>query len=230
LKYNKTKNTIKLIGYKKIKVPEDELVEFEEHYDQNYKAWKDIVNTHYDRKATTLRIYFPVKDGMVKHHNKILEADEVGELGVEEVHGDCSVIGRKQTKDITGVKGNIIKDGVIYLEVPNKPTHRHDNVYVYDFGVKVVHDHSHGGELKTRDGIDIRAVSCINNHGGPNCSDKFNIHKGRCTFKKNACMDFNGWFTNCVNASPSSFTGVRNFPGSDCDYSMGRGHCWNEVM
>ena len=38
------------------------------------------------------------------------------------------------------------------------------------------------------------------------------------------CMDYNGWFTDCVNGK------VSNFPGSDCDTAMGRGECWNEIM
>ena len=41
---------------------------------------------------------------------------------------------------------------------------------------------------------------------------------------KIARMDYNGWFTDCVNGK------VSNFPGSDCDTAMGRGECWNEIM
>lgn len=37
-------------------------------------------------------------------------------------------------------------------------------------------------------------------------------------------MDYNGWFTDCINSK------VSNFPGSDCDKGIGRGHCWNEFM
>lgn len=37
-------------------------------------------------------------------------------------------------------------------------------------------------------------------------------------------MDYNGWFTDCINSK------VSNFPGSDCDKAVGRGHCWNEIM
>ena len=50
------------------------------------------------------------------------------------------------------------------------------------------------------------------------------LNNGRCTFNPNVCMDYNGWFTDCVNGK------VSNFPGSDCDTAMGRGECWNEIM
>jgi hypothetical protein len=34
--------------------------------------------------------------------------------------------------------------------------------------------------------------SCIQNHGGMNCSDAFGIWGSNCVTKRNKCMDFNG--------------------------------------
>lgn len=72
-------------------------------------------------------------------------------------------------------------------------------------------------------------VPCLRNHGGPNCTIAFNISQGRCTFDPRACMDYNGPFTDCVNAG-GGWARWRNFAGSDCAIAMAMGHCWNEVM
>jgi hypothetical protein len=217
---------VKLIGYKKILVPVEELENFNEHYLQTHAEWKKLKNAHYDPYSGTLRVYFPVEGGLVEHGGRIIEATELGELDVEsEVDGDCSVLGRKQTDNVTGVVGNIIKDGIIYLAEKNRPHHRFDNVYVYDFGEKVIldhHDHSHHSARDSGHG----EKSCMNNHGGPNCSNKFNIHNGRCPRRSDVCVDYNGYWTNCQKGGSR----WKNFPGSDCFTALALGHCWNEVM
>jgi hypothetical protein len=161
---------------------------------------------------------------------EIIEASHLGEFDMEEIHGDCAVLGRKQTEHITGVEGNIIKGGIIYLADRNRPERRVGNVHVYDFGIKVIHDHDHDHDhdgLRTK--RDEGKASCMNNHGGPNCSNKFNIHQGRCPRRSDVCVDYNGRFTNCKKGG-SKWSKWKNFPSSDCAVALGRGHCWNEVM
>ncbi|EEH21797.2 hypothetical protein PABG_04013 [Paracoccidioides brasiliensis Pb03] len=209
-----------LIGFKKVKVPEHELNDLNQHYRSNPKEWGKLSNYFYDPPTGTFRIYFPVEGALVSHGGKHYEANHLGELDLQEIHGDCSVLGRKQTSHVTGVEGNIIKDGIIYLENAPKPHAQYGNTFVYDFGVKVILDHDHG-RFQKRDG----KKACMNNHGGPNCSNKYNIH-GKCSRRSDTCMDYNGWFSDCKKNGPT----WRNFPGSDCDKALGRGHCWNEVM
>ncbi|PGH36681.1 hypothetical protein GX50_00543 [[Emmonsia] crescens] len=221
LEYQLPNNTIKLIGFKKVKVPEHELGDLNQHYKNNPQEWGKLNNYFYDPASGTFRIYFPVEGALVSHGGKQHEANHLGELDLQKIHGDCSVLGRKKTAHVTGVEGNIIKDGIIYLENPPKPHAQYGNAYVYDFGVKLVLDHDHSGRLQKRGG----KKSCMNNHGGPNCSNKYNIH-GKCKRRSDTCMDYNGWFSNCKKNGPT----WRNFPGSDCDKALGRGHCWNEVM
>ena len=91
-----------------------------------------------------------------------------------------------------------------------------------DAGGSGGHD-GEGGSGGHEDGEDNK-VSCMNNHGGPNCSTAFGISNGRCTFDATVCMDYNGWGTDCINGK------VSNFFGSDCFSALLKGHCWNEVM
>ena len=95
------------------------------------------------------------------------------------------------------------------------------NLCVFDLGEQIVNSNECCNEvvkIKTRsEGGDGGKISCMANHGGKNCSNAFGINNGRCTFNPNVCMDYNGWFTDCVNGK------VSNFPGSDCDTAMGRG-------
>lgn len=223
LKHELSSSTIKLIGYKKIAIPVEELPEFNAHYTANEGTWKNIPSTYYDEPASTLRVYFPVEAALVEHEGKLMEANHLGELSVNEIHGDCAVVGRYQTDHVTGVEGNIIVNGTIYLSSPAYPEHKiaDTNTYVYDFGEKRIM--SHGHDLMSRDD---GKVSCRANHGGENCSDKYNIHNGRCPRRHDTCVDYNGLFTDCKKGGSR----VTNFPDSDCFTSLAEGHCWNEIM
>ncbi len=211
----------KLIGYKKIKLNKDEMTEYLRIYQDHRDEMK---NYFFDNANSLVRIYFPVEGALVEHGGKITEASQLGEFPPEEnaTSVELSVIGRKQTDQIRGVEGNIVKDGIIFLSEKNKADHRFGDTYVFDFGYKVIlqHNHQHAGTELTL----MEKASCMNNHGGPNCSTKFGIRNGRCSFNSRVCMDYNGWFTDCVNGKKS------NFPGSDCASALARGHCWNELM
>src|SRR5438046_9674611 len=74
---------------------------------------------------------------------KLSKPNHLGELDMEELVEDPAVLERKQTDHVTGVRGNVIRDGIIYLADRNRPNHRFGKVYVYDFGDKVIHAHHH---------------------------------------------------------------------------------------
>ena len=230
--------SFKLIGYTTIRVADDEFEQFEKHYVEHVTEWKNISHMYYEEGSGLMRVYFPVKGALVEHCNGVTEATHLGELQL--VRGDIeslAVIGRMQSDDIRGVDHNIIKDGIIYLSEKKLPHHRFDDVFVFEFGEKIFHDHS---QLDKRDDPEVGdlgpTVACMKNHGGPNCSDKFGIHMGRCPFIKTWCMDYNGWFTDCQKvfgneADPRvGVPKLAKFAGSDCDYALGAGNCWNEFM
>ena len=214
--------SVKLIGYKTIYLPPDEIEEITLHYNENHDEWVEITNIYCDPHKGILRVYFPVEEALVEHGVDIHEATPMGGLNIT-VHTNIAVIGRKQTEHIRGVSSNNIKDGVIYLADKKHPHHQFENVYVFDFGEKKL-DHHYPEGIHARS--DEGHTSCMNNHGGPNCSDKFNIHNGRCPARHDVCVDYNGFWTDCHKGGSR----WRNFPGSDCFDALARGHCWNEVM
>ena len=225
LNYKLHNETVKLIGYKKIKVPLEDVDAFEDHYSRNYAELQKFASHFYDQVSMELRIYFPVAAALVEHQGSMIEANELGEFEIDDIDGDYAVLGRKQTDHVHGVYGNIIKDGIIYLAEKAYPIRQIGKVFVYDFGHKTLdhhHDHSHS----RRDDPTPCAPNqgCLANHGGINCSDKFNIHQGRCTENHQTCMDYNGFFTDCQKAHK-----VQYFVGSDCSVSVANGNCWNEL-
>ncbi|CAB4421136.1 unnamed protein product [Rhizophagus irregularis] len=219
LNYKLHNETVKLIGYKKIKIPLEEIDAFEDHYFTNYAELQKFDSNFYDQASIELRVYFPVAGALIEHQGSMIEANELGEFEIKDVDSDYVVLGRKQSGRVQGVQGNIIKDGIIYLADQAHPTHQIGNVFVYDFGYKSLdhnHDHSHS---KRSSG------TCIENHGGENCSDAYNIHEGRCPENHQVCMDYNGYFTDCKKENKYLY-----FTGSDCYVSLSKGNCWNEIM
>lgn len=221
LDYEPSEN-VKLIGYKTIYLPPEEVEEINVHYQENLDEWIKITNIYYDPHNGSLRVYFPVENALVEHGVDIHEATHTGGLNIT-IHTDIAVIGREQTEYIRGVSSNIIRDGIIYLADKKYPHHQFENIYVFDFGEKSLDHHYHEGIHERRD---EGHTSCMNNHGGPNCSDKFNIHNGRCPARHDVCVDYNGFWTDCHKGGSR----WRNFPGSDCFDALSRGHCWNEIM
>jgi hypothetical protein len=220
LEYLYHNETVKLIGYKTVKIPSSELTDFEDYWCSSRQTETEYNTDFYDPLTESLRIYFPVEGAMIEHDSAVVEANHLGELDLDQVNGDVSVIGRKQTDHIHGVDGNIIKDGVIYLAEKNHPKHRIGKVFVYDFGQKTLHSHGTANLDKRED----RNQGCLKNHGGVNCSTKYNIHHGRCPFRSDTCMDYNGPGTDCQKAQK-----VKYFRGSDCYTAVSQGHCWNEM-
>ena len=181
---------------------------------------------------------------LLPHEQFIYYADEKGVVKTDDVINldevDVAVIGRKRSEYVRGTGTNIIEGDKLFLATPLL-TNRNIlnrgyvgtksasyNLCVFDLGEQIVNSNECCDEvvkIKTRsEGGDGGKISCVANHGGKNCSNAFGINNGCCTFNPNVCMDYNGWFTDCVNGK------VSNFPGSDCDTAMGRGECWNEIM
>jgi hypothetical protein len=233
--YKHPNATVKLIGCKKIKIPTIELEAFEDGWYANFEELQKLERHFYDPANRELRIYFPVENALVEHGDKMVEANELGEFEMDQLDGDYAVIGRYQTDHVRGVDANIIKDGVIYLAEKVLPHRRIGNVFVYDFGYKDLHDHDdHDHDLAKRQGcenLECPSQGCVKNHDGENCSNKFGISMGRCPFRSDVCMDYNGWatvITGCDRPTDKA-SRVLQFPGSDCDFSVGAGHCYNEV-
>jgi len=224
--YKHPNNTVKLVGCKKLKIPDSEVAGFEDHYYTNYRELQEFDSHFYDEVNREIRIYFPVQNALVEHGGQLTEANELGEFALDTLDSDYAVLGRYQTDHVRGVDGNIIKDGIIYLADKVHPHRRLGNVFVYDFGYKDLHDHDHDHDHQKRcENLLCPSKGCVKNHGGKNCSDQFGIHHGRCPFNANTCMDYNGPGSTCNKADR-----LRYFIGSDCASAVAAGHCYNEML
>ncbi|KAK0643240.1 hypothetical protein B0T16DRAFT_415558 [Cercophora newfieldiana] len=205
-----------------------ELADIEHAIATRPSEWDELTSAYYDPVEQAMRVYFPVQRALVRHQGRFVEATDLGELEHEHIEGDCAVVGRYQTEEVRGVKGNRVEGGLIYLREESPVVRKHGgNVHVYDFGWRQgmhSHSHSHEGVERRKDGD---GGSCFENHGGKVCSIVYKIDQGRCTRPKplRDCIDYNGWpFKSCNNHSDK-----KAFPGSDCFVAVARGHCWNEV-
>jgi hypothetical protein len=234
--------SITLVGFKAIPIAAEHLAQFEEDYYANVSLWGN--NRVYDPRARAVRVYFPVAGALLALgvNGEHVEADLLGRIVVsgndnndnEEDHihkggSGLHVLGRKRTERITGVEGNIVKDDIIYLSEPAQPVRQVGRAFIYDFGTKQLHSHSHPHPHADKRAEEEGKKGCLQNHNGINCSKAYGINHGRCPMNTKTCMDYNGIVTDCKNYS-SGWKKYRNFVGSDCDTSLGRGHCWNEVM
>jgi len=236
-------DTVRLVGFKNIAVPEDEARAFESAWLSRPADWNTrgelshVSHFYYLPETRTLRLYFPVEGALLSHDDALVEADHLGQLPVGEVRGDCRVVGRKQTDSVHGVHGNDVRDGIVFLAAPAAPVRQVGRTYVYDFGRKSVHGH-HGRKRDEGDeenDAEDSKKGCLANHGGKNCSKVYGISKGRCKMDPKTCMDYNGPVTDCKKGTTTVFgiptvTKIVKFVGSDCSVSVAKGHCWNELM
>ncbi|EHA45852.1 hypothetical protein MGG_03078 [Pyricularia oryzae 70-15] len=268
--------TLRLVGFKRMALPAADVAAFEEAWNAPPSEWRrrrdggSAAGRHeqhfwYDRARREVRVYFPVEGALLRRSaveeggNVFVEADGlgqvvgVGEVVKRDVDGEGrarAVVGRRATDQVSGVEGNVIRDGIIYLETPALPVrHLDGRTTIYDFGVKSLdhdshsHDHDHDHEVEADQGqgganLAKRAEGkkgCLENHKGKNCSKAYGINQGRCPMNPDTCMDYNGWKTDCKKGTTTKFgiptlSKAVKFLGSDCSVSMARGHCWNEVM
>lgn len=237
LDYAEHNETVKLIGYKTVKIPLHRQEEFEQHYNthSSNQEFEGFRSAFYDYDSASLRIYFPVAGALVEHDGALIEANDLGEFDVDVLNGDYHVKGRYQTDKVHGHEGNFVKDGIVYLDKPCPPSHRHGKVHIYDFGLKSLeHHHSHHyrrqDEEQNGDGSEEQQNrGCIKNHGGINCSKAYGINNGRCPFNEKTCMDYNGYLSNVVGDCKKEDKYLY-FVGSDCFDSVAKGNCWNEMV
>lgn len=218
-------HTVKLVGYKRIILPEDQINEIHEHAKRSPADFEQFPGAYYDPYERSLRLYFPVQNALVYHGDELVEASKLGEYPAHErLHGDCHVVGRYQTEQVHGTAGNHIQDGIVYLTEPAPPVRVYGdggNVLMYDFGWREgPHGHAHG--KREEEGHD--GGSCLENHGGKTCSETYGINNGRCPRDYSSCIDYNGWEPNCKEKG-----GYKAFLGSDCYSAVLMGNCWNEV-
>lgn len=131
-------------------------------------------------------------------------------------HGlnNLSVTGRAKSDKVTGCGSNIITPDKIILKNELVPIKSSKNVYIFDMGL-----------IDCCESGATRSTPCTQNHGSyANCSDAFGIWGDNCVTRRDVCMDFNGYGSDCVKG-PKKY-----FIGSDCQKAMLQGHCWNEIM
>lgn len=163
-------------------------------------AWSELSlrsSAFWHPDARELRVYFPVRDALLSHGRRVVEASARGELPERALDGDYRVLGRRATPDVHGVPANVVRDGLVLLATPHAHAYRRaDNVLVYDFGTRSAldHHHDHGPDLEKRDRKG--KVSCYNNHGGKICSFLPGVRQNRCAMpsrSSRSCVDYNGW-------------------------------------
>lgn len=165
------------------------------------------------------RIYFPLHTAIVNLSGQEYSANEKGivQLPVQLSRvsiSDLSVTGRIKSNKVTGCASNIITDNKIILKDELLPAQLRENTFIFDMGLI---DCCKSGQM--------RSTPCTQNHGSyANCSDAFGIWGDNCVTRRDVCMDFNGWGSDCVKG-PKTY-----FLGSDCQKAMLQGHCWNEIM
>jgi hypothetical protein len=240
---------IKLIGFKTIDLTDIEVSEMKHLIEINNDIFLKKKNYFFSEKGKFLRVYFPLHTAIITLNDVEMTADEFGLVAINGSMSNIKLLlaGRKKSDLVRGTGSNIIMNDKIVLKksLDFCRSNSNKNYYIFDlgkrsFGVNDSHNCCSNSKnvnitrvnsnynTQSVNGItvadDETKVSCYQNHGNKNCSTAFAINEGRCTFKPTICMDYNGWFTDCGNGMLS------NFPGSDCDYAMGAGHCWNEIM
>lgn len=233
--------SVRLIGFQTIYIPKEDRQELKKLLLNNKNILSRQQNNFYAEDGSFFRIYFPLHTAIVSYKGENYNANEYGLVNIKGLDTtSIHIIGRKKSTVARGTGSNKILSSVISLKQMIKPSSIHVNskVMVVDLGERSFGNNGHSCWSENFSSTYSKAprikaipdgrnrISCYANHGNKNCSTAFNIHGGRCTFSSTACMDFNGWFTNCVRGRKSAW---RNFLGSDCNFAMGAGHCWNEI-
>ena len=197
-----------------------------------------IRDSYYSEDGSFYRVYFPLHTAIVEVDGETYTADEYGNISLsKDIEKDnIKVIGRKKSEHIRGTGSNIIKEKIIRLNNSLKTNHltKENQAFYFNIGERKCGNCCSLKEVarlksgNTEQQGPSHGASCVQNHGGVNCSTLLGMNGGRCPFNPSVCMDYNGYFTDCENASG----GIRkytNFIGSDCDIAMGMGYCWNEL-
>lgn len=63
--YKHPNETAKLVGCKKMKIPAEEVHDFEEHYRKKWHELQKFESHFYDESKKEVRVYFPVENALV---------------------------------------------------------------------------------------------------------------------------------------------------------------------
>lgn len=164
------------------------------------------------------RIYFPMHTALISFENVEYAANEKGMIQLpiqrSKALNSLAITGRIKSDKVTGCGSNIITPNKIILKDALTPAEIIGNACIFNMGLIDC------CESETR-----ASVACTQNHGSyANCSDAFGIWGDNCVTRRDVCMDFNGYGSDCVKG-PKTY-----FIGSDCQKAMLQGHCWNEIM
>lgn len=133
--------TLRLVGFKRMALPAADVAAFEEAWNAPPSEWRrrrdegSAAGRHeqhfwYDRARREVRVYFPVEGALLRRSaveeggNVFVEADGlgqvvgVGEVVKRDVDGEGrarAVVGRRATDQVSGVEGNVIRDGIMYV-------------------------------------------------------------------------------------------------------------------
>lgn len=167
------------------------------------------------------RVYFPMHTAIVDVNGKEYKADEIGNVhGIQLTRAtpsEIAIIGRVKSEKVAGCSKNIILPNKILLKSKLTPKENKESFCVFDLGTIEC------CQNETR--AIASSTPCTQNHPGyANCSDAFALWGDNCVQRRDVCMDFNGWGSDCVKG-PKTY-----FLGSDCQKAMALGHCWNEYM
>lgn len=167
-----------------------------------------------------VRIYFPLREAIVKTNNATIISDSLGNLisPVSVQLSKLAVAGRQSTPKCIFTK--------FKCSLSPEKVYSDNNALVFDLGEKKMccGMPSRVKRMKTRADGDAgsEGVSCVQNHGS-NCTVAFGISSSNCVIQYDRCMDYNGFGSDCSGSHTY-------FVGSDCSKAMAMGHCWNEVM
>lgn len=212
-------NEIALFGYKTMKL-EGKNKEVVQWQYKNYKKEIDEQKGIFIASDFSFyRIYFPMHTALVTFENTEYAANEKGiaYLSIPQNKrslSNLSITGRTKSDKVTGCGSNIITSNKIILKEALMPIKSSKNAYIFDMGL-----------IDCCESGTVRSTPCTQNHGSyANCSDAFGIWGDNCVTRRDVCMDFNGYGSDCVKG-PHTY-----FIGSDCQKAMLQGHCWNEIM
>ena len=217
----KSDNQVKMFGFKTMKLEEGKDKEVVKWVSKKYqKEIAEMKGLFIASDFSFYRVYFPMHTAIIDFIGEEYKADERGvvNIALSKSKGDINSIaitGRVKSDKVVGCGSNIITPDKIILKDKLYPCKLVDNTLLFDMGL--INCCEKSGEM--------RSTPCTQNHRPhANCSDAFNIWGSYCVTRRDVCMDFNGFGSDCVKG-PKTY-----FVGSDCQRAMLQGHCWNEIM
>ena len=217
----RSNSQVKMFGFKTMKLEEGKDKEVVKWVSKKYqKEIAEMKGLFIASDFSFYRVYFPMHTAIVDFMGEEYMADEQGgiDLALSRSKSNINLIaitGRIKSEKIVGCGSNIITSDKIILKDKLSPCKSVNNTLIFDMGLINCCENSR----------EMRSTPCTQNHQPyANCSDAFGIWGDNCVTRRDVCMDFNGFGSDCVKG-PKTY-----FIGSDCQRAMLQGHCWNEIM